>query len=170
MRSCLTLWAVGSAALVAASSPAHAQTPAVTPPPTPPPAAQTAPPANSAQARVFGRILSVDDAVAIALDTQPSIQARLGDYAAAAFRVDQEFSRLLPQVSASWTAARSQNAGSLTGTSINGGSERTWTTSSSGPRLSLSQVLFDFGKTWASTEVARRLAEVALEDTELQRQ
>lgn len=170
MRSCLTLWAVGSAALVAASSPAHAQTPAITPPPTSPPAAQTAPPANSAQARVFGRILSVDDAVAIALDTQPSIQARLGDYAAAAFRVDQEFSRLLPQVSASWTAARSQNAGSLTGTSINGVSDRTWTTSSSGPRLSLSQVLFDFGKTWASTEVARRLAEVALEDTELQRQ
>src|SRR5688572_17991831 len=79
MRSCLTRWAVGCAALVAASSAAHAQPPPVTPAPpppvapapprpvapTPPPAAQTAPPANSAQARVFGRILSVDDAVAI---------------------------------------------------------------------------------------------------------
>jgi outer membrane protein len=145
--------------------------PAPTPPVAPTPApAQPAPPANSPQARVFGRILSIDDAVAIALETQPSIQARLGDYAAAAFRVDQEFSRLLPQLSASWTAARSQNAGAVSGTSVTGDGDRTWSTTSSGPRISLSQVLFDFGKTWASTNVARRLAEVALEDTELQRQ
>jgi outer membrane protein len=189
MRSCATLWAVGCAALLAASGVAHAQTqpvtqappppvspappmpPAPTPPVAPTPApAQPAPPTNSPQARVFGRILSVDDAVAIALETQPSIQARLGDYAAAAFRVDQEFSRLLPQVSASWTAARSQNAGAVSGSSVTGDGDRTWSTTSSGPRLSLSQVLFDFGKTWASTNVARRLAEVALEDTELQRQ
>jgi outer membrane protein len=189
MRSCVTLWAVGCAALLAATGVAHAQTQPVTPAPPPPvspappmppaptppvaptPApAQPAPPANSPQARVFGRILSIDDAVAIALETQPSIQARLGDYAAAAFRVDQEFSRLLPQLSASWTAARSQNAGAVSGTSVTGDGDRTWSTTSSGPRISLSQVLFDFGKTWASTNVARRLAEVALEDTELQRQ
>ena len=37
-------------------------------------------------------------------------------------------------------------------------------------RIALSQVLFDFGKTYASTEAARRLSEVALEDAELQRQ
>jgi outer membrane protein len=192
MRSCVTLWAVGCAALLAANSAAHAQTQPVTPAPPPPvsptppmaptspplpapvaPApqpAQTAPPPDSPQAKVFGRVLSVDDAVAIALESQPSIQARLGDYAAAAFRVDQEFSRLLPQLSASWTAARSQNVGTIGGISTNGQAERTWTTSSSGPRISLSQVLFDFGKSWASTDVARRLAEVALEDTELQRQ
>lgn len=191
MRPCVTLWAVGCVALVAASSVAHAQTPPVTPAPpppvspappvapAPPPApappvaptpapAQTAPPANSPQAKVYGRILSVDDAVAIALESQPSIQARLGDYAAAAFRVDQEFSRLLPQLSASWTAARAQNV-STPGT-ITSTQGTTWTTSSAGPRISLSQVLFDFGKSWASTDVARRLAEVALEDTELQRQ
>ena len=156
-----------------APAPSVAPTPvAPAPPITPaPPAAQTAPPADSVQAKVFGRILSVDDAVAIALESQPSIQARLGDYAAAAFRVDQEFSRLLPQLSASWTAARSQSvptSGTTTTTSTT--RDTTWTTSSTGPRLSLSQVLFDFGKTWASTDVARRLAEVALEDTELQRQ
>jgi outer membrane protein len=197
MRSCVTLWAVGCAALVAANSVAHAQvtptpsppvTPAPPPPvsPTPPmapappptlpppvaptpPRAQTAPPADSPQAKVFGRILSVEDAVAIALESQPSIQARLGDYAAAAFRVDQEFSRLLPQLSASWTAARSQNVGGISN-AITATSDRTWNTTSAGPRVSLSQVLFDFGKTWASTDVARRLAEFALEDTELQRQ
>jgi outer membrane protein TolC len=37
-------------------------------------------------------------------------------------------------------------------------------------RVSLSQLLFDFGKTFASTEAARRLSEVAQEDVELQRQ
>ena len=199
MRPCVTLWAVGCAAFLALNSVAHAQTPPVTPappppvapaPPTPstpaappvaptpmpaPPAtvaptpapAQAAPPPNSPQAKVFGRILSVDDAVAIALETQPSIQARLGDYAAAVFRVDQEFSRLLPQLSASWTAARAQSVSAIGSTLTTGTSTAT---SSTGPRLSLSQVLFDFGKTWASTEVARRLADVALEDTELQRQ
>jgi len=138
----------------------------VAPTPTP---AQTAPPPNSPQAKAFGRILSVDDAVAIALETQPSIQARLGDYAAAAFRVDQEFSRIMPQLSASWTAARTQSVGGLSN-AVSGTTGTTTTTSSVGPRVSLSQVLFDFGKTWASTEVARRLADVALEDTELQRQ
>ena len=201
MRPCVTLWAVGCAALVAVNSLAHAQTPPLPPappppvapaPPTPstpapapvaptpmpaPPAtvaptpapAQTAPPPDSPQAKVFGRVLSVDDAVAIALETQPSIQARLGDYAAAAFRVDQEFSRLLPQLGASWTAARTQSVGGLSN-AVSGTTSTRTTTSSVGPRVSLSQVLFDFGKTWASTDVARRLAEVALEDTELQRQ
>jgi outer membrane protein TolC len=126
---------------------------------------------NSPQAKVFGRILSVDDAVAVALETQPSIQARLSDYAAAAFRVDQAFSPLLPQITGSWTAARTQN---VAGGVLAGGTEltrttTTWTTTTVA-RVSLSQILFDFGKTYASTEVARRLSDVALEDTELQRQ
>src|SRR4029077_14397055 len=37
-------------------------------------------------------------------------------------------------------------------------------------RVSLSQIIFDFGKTFASTDAARRLAEQAQEDVELQRQ
>src|SRR2546425_12597353 len=45
----------------------------------------------------------------------------------------------------------------------------TWTTSTTA-RVSVSQILFDFGKNFASTEAARKLADVALEDTELQRQ
>jgi outer membrane protein TolC len=114
---------------------------------------------------VFGRVLSVDDAVAIALETQPSIQARLGDYAAAAYRVDQALAPLLPQITGTWTAARAQNVASTS----SGRADPSWNTSTAA-RISLSQVLFDFGKSYASTEVARRLAEVALEDTELQRQ
>jgi outer membrane protein TolC len=164
----VSAWVVGCATLVAASGATHAQTAPPTPgaPPTTPmaPPVTTAPPADSPQAKVFGRVLSVDDAVAIALETQPSIQARLGDYAAAALRVDQALSPLLPQITGTWTAARAQNVAATTSRS-----DTSWSTSTAA-RISLSQVLFDFGKSWASTEVARRLAEVALEDTELQRQ
>jgi outer membrane protein TolC len=147
-------------------------TPTPAPPattPTPPPV-QPAPTANGSQAKVFGRVLSIDDAVAVALETQPSIQARLGDYAAAAFRVDQAFAPLLPQITGTWTAARSQNVSASEATATRGArTETSWSTTTAA-RVSLSQILFDFGKTYASTEVARRLADVALEDTELQRQ
>jgi len=136
-----------------------------------PPAPTVAPPLNSAESKVFGRILSVDDAVAIALETQPAILARLKDYTAAAFRVDQAFSPLLPQITGTWTAARDQTVAGEQLLTVNS-SPRTntsWSTTTVA-RLSLSQILFDFGKNYASTEVARRLADVALEDTELQRQ
>jgi outer membrane protein TolC len=174
----------GGALMVAAAS-AAAQTPptppAQTPPPAtpppvpaaPPPAPGTPPPASSPQAKVFGRVLSVEDAVVIALESQPNIQARLSDYLAAAFRVDQALSPLFPQVTASGTAAMSRSASSSTSPS---GSRRVVTTYTENPfdptvaRVSVSQLLFDFGKTFASTEAARKLADIALEDTELQRQ
>jgi outer membrane protein TolC len=164
MRTCVIAWLLAGAVLGAAVDTVRAQAPAA--PPAPPPARPTPPP-DSPQAKVFGRVLSVDDAVAIALETQPSIQARIADYAAAAFRVDQALSPLLPQVTGAWTVARAQSV-----PTVISGATRTdisWNTAMVA-RLSLSQVLFDFGKTWASTEVARRLAEVALEDAELQRQ
>ncbi|HEU5319854.1 MAG TPA: TolC family protein, partial [Methylomirabilota bacterium] len=123
-------------------------------------------------ARVTGRVLSLDEAIAIALEAQPQILARLGDYAAARYRVDQAFSFLLPQVTGSWTAARAQNVTGSPGTSQGTAATRTRTfwTDTTVARVTLSQLLFDFGKTFASTDAARRLAEVALEDVELQRQ
>src|SRR5256886_16854266 len=151
------------------TAPPSAQTPPATQaaPPVVPPV--TSPPVTSPQSQVFGRVLAVEDAVAIALDTQPNIKARISDYIAAAFRVDQALAPLLPQITGSWTAARDQNV------SVSGGGTQplrtvvTWTTSTIA-RVSLSQILFDFGKNFASTEAARKLADVALEDTELQRQ
>jgi outer membrane protein len=134
--------------------------------------------------RVLGKILTQEDAVAIALETQPSIQARLSDYLAAAYRVDQAISPLLPQLTGTATLARTQTAVStatvsstLVGgriVSVNGPAQTV--TSIRDPsenttmRVSLSQVIFDFGKTFASTDAARRLAEQAQEDVELQRQ
>lgn len=120
--------------------------------------------------QVAGRLLSLDEAVAIALETQPQIQARLYDYAAARFRVDQAMSPLLPQLSSSVTASRSQSsvlatsAGS-TALIVNRSFDETLVA-----QLALSQLLFDFGKNLAATEAAKKLTAVALEDVELQRQ
>ncbi|HEX2441828.1 MAG TPA: TolC family protein [Methylomirabilota bacterium] len=195
--------AQGSVALVlcllASAVPGRAQTPTPAPttpaPATPAPAPTPAtPPATTgstpaapipgnaaAAARVIGHALTQEEAIGIALETQPSIQARLSDYMAAAHRVDQALSPLLPQLIASGTATRSQSAlvtnrppadrrgtpdprGQATVTRLTDFSEDTTV------GVTLSQVLFDFGKTFASTEAARRLAEQAQEDVELQRQ
>ena len=119
------------------------------------------------------RPITVDEAVAIALEYQPNILARLGDYAAAKYRVDQALAPLLPQVSAGVSTSRSETT--VLSTSQTGGTTVATPVSRDfgqtlSLQLTLSQLLFDFGKSAASTEVARKLADVALEDVELQRQ
>jgi outer membrane protein len=171
--------------LLTSSRVTQAQTPAPTTPPAPtgtapapggapaPPPGTTTPPPGTppppAATAVVGRALTLDEAIGIALETQPQIQARLSDYLAAAHRVDQAFAPLLPQLTVSVTAAQSKNVtvgvrGSGTTTTV-----REFGDESRGG-VTLSQVIFDFGKTFASTEAARRLAEQAQEDVELQRQ
>jgi outer membrane protein TolC len=83
--------------LLASATAGRAQTPTPAPATPPPDSAQT--PATAAN--VVGRTLSLEEAIGIALGTQPLIQARLSDYLAATHRVDQAFSPLLPQLSAS---------------------------------------------------------------------
>src|SRR5262245_19845924 len=56
------------------------------------------------------RELSLDEVVAIAVENQPQIAARFGDYAAALARINQALSPLLPQVSAAATATRDDSA------------------------------------------------------------
>src|SRR2546430_3083419 len=174
---------LAGAALVGVQSTDLGARPPPAPPPTPPPPPHPAPPApppvppppppvTSPQSQVFGKVLSLDDAVAIALETQPNIKARISDYIAAAFRVDQALAPLLPQITGSWTAARDQNVAGGVSPLITTQSTKTvtsWSTTTVA-RVSLSQILFDFGKNFASTEAARKLADFALEDTELQRQ
>ncbi|HXG05639.1 MAG TPA: TolC family protein [Candidatus Binatia bacterium] len=118
-----------------------------------------------------GRVLTLEEAVEIAIEQQPQIQARLSDYAAARFRVDQALAPLLPQITGTWTAARAQSVtGAGTTTGVDTGRTRPVWTDTTVARISLSQLLFDFGKTLAATEAARKLQDVALEDVELQRQ
>ena len=169
--------------LLASAPPSSAQTPPPAAPATTPataPPTSPAPPASPlagtpAVSRVIGRVLSLDEAIGIALETQPLIQARIYDYMAAAHRVDQAFAPLLPQLTGGIDLARTQRAtrtdfpvgdprrNRMTNTEILSDEQTV-------ARVSLSQVLFDFGKTFASTEAARRLAEQAQEDVELQRQ
>jgi len=174
MRARLLL---AGAALVVATTNAMAQAPTAPPPaqtapPVVPPVTSPPPPVTSPQSQVFGKVLSLDDAVAIALETQPNIRARISDYIAAAFRVDQALAPLLPQITGSWTVARDQNVSGgvspLTTTATQTARTITTWTTTTVARLSLSQILFDFGKNF--TEAARKLADFALEDTELQRQ
>lgn len=191
-------WVVALPCLLLLTTLADAQTPPPgpatpaptmpAPAPTPMPSAQAPPPptiigpgAREPLDRVLGKALTQDEAVAIALETQPSIQARLSDYLAAAHRVDQAFAPLLPQLTATGTLARTQSlaggssstTGAATGitvTSARGSTVIRDPSENTTLRLSLSQVIFDFGKTFASTDAARRLAEQAQEDVELQRQ
>jgi outer membrane protein TolC len=124
-------------------------------------------------ARVVGRVLTLDESIAIALEAQPSIQATLYDYAAARARVREAFAPLLPQLSGSASATRSSSSSPLTSTmtgrtvivSVNRQPADTFLA-----QVQLSQLLFDFGKTMAATQVTRKLAEVSAEGVELQRQ
>lgn len=116
-----------------------------------------------------GRVLTLEEAIDIALRTQPQIQARLGDYAAAQQRVAQALSALLPQFGGSWSAFRDQTATASTSATLGRTSTvYAWTTTTTA-KVTLSQLLFDFGKTFAATDAAKANAESTREDIEIQK-
>ena len=122
---------------------------------------------------VTGRVLTLDECIAIALEAQPSIQATLYDYAAARARVREAFAPLLPQLAGSVNASRSH--GIIIPTTVSSGRTSTVRVDRQPAdtflaQVQLSQLLFDFGKTLAATQVARKLAEVSAEGVEVQRQ
>lgn len=148
-----------------ASLPALAQTP-----PAPAPAAPAKPPARPP---IAGRVLTLDECIQIALEAQPKIQATLFDYAAARYRVNQAFAPLLPQLTGNVSATRSQfffvTTSQVTRQTVALPSARALSDTFLA-QVQLSQLLFDFGKNLAATEAARKLAAVAVENVELQRQ
>jgi outer membrane protein TolC len=154
--------AVAFAWLAASALPAAAQPPTTPPAPTP-----------ATAATVVGRQITLDEAIAIALEGQPNIAARLADYEAARLRVDQAYAPLLPQLSGSWTAARAQTVSQSSTTDSRGRrppiTETAWSTTTVA-RISASQILFDFGKNFASVKSARATADQTFEELELQRQ
>jgi len=140
-------------------------------PPAPSPPAAPAP--SPVRAPIAGRFLTLDECIGIALEAQPRIQATLYDYAAARYRVNQAFAPLLPQLTGSVTAFRSSSV-FLTTSPVDGitrqGVASRQLADTFLAQVQLSQLLFDFGKNLAATEAARKLAEVAVENIELQRQ
>ncbi|MGH7304963.1 MAG: TolC family protein, partial [Candidatus Rokuibacteriota bacterium] len=149
------------------TSVASAQAP---PPQAPPPTAPTTP--VTPAPRVAGRVLTMEECIAIALEAQPRIQATLADYAAARYRVNQAMAPLFPQLSGFVGATRSNIptiATNAAGQNVSITQTRQFPDTFVAQVL-LSQLLFDFGKNLAATDAARKLAEVAVEDVELQRQ
>ena len=117
---------------------------------------------------IAGRVLTLDEAVEIALEQQPQITAQLFAYAAARYRVDQALAPLLPQLTGSVSSTKSENP-SLSSSGVSSTEFRNFPQTVLA-QISLSQLLFDFGKNLAATDAARKLQDVALESVELQRQ
>ena len=120
-------------------------------------------------AEVSTRELSLAEAVRIALDNAPVIIQRFGEYAAAQQRIDQAFSAMLPQLSLFGQANRSDTNSRVFRGSGSSTSSRTDTPAPGSARLSLSQMLFDFGRTWAATDAAKANSDTAREQVELQK-
>src|SRR5262249_50217562 len=127
-----------------------------------------APAAPPERQPIAGRVLTLDEAVAIALEQQPQITVLLFAYAAARYRVDQALAPLLPQLTGSVSTIKSENP-SLSTLGVASTVFRNFDQTVLA-QVSLSQLLFDFGKNLAATEAARKLQDVALENVELQRQ
>ncbi|MFQ5830859.1 MAG: TolC family protein [Candidatus Methylomirabilia bacterium] len=123
--------------------------------------------AGVAPARVQGRELTLAEAIAIALATEPSIQARLRAFEAAQFRVTQALAPILPQLTSSWTASRQKTQ--FFSAAIGGAGMEALFSTTTTARVTLSQILFDFGKTFAATDVARAEAQVSRLDAEIQK-
>ena len=133
---------------------------------------QSPPPPVTERAPIAGRILTLDECISIALEAQPKIQATLYDYAAARYCVTQALANLLPQISGSMTATKSETSSVTTSSTARPTLSQSFVGFSEtfNAQVQFSQLLFDFGKNLAATAAARKLAEVAVESIELQRQ
>jgi outer membrane protein len=184
VRFCLLLALVLT--LVASAVPVGAQTPAPTTPaptgPTPVPGPSTMPapaaPAMSMPPRepltppagirpfatpqeIVGRELGLEEAVNIGLENAPVIVARVGDYIAAQQRVNQALSPMFPQLSSSGNFGRARQISPASGSSA--------TNDFGSINATLSQLLWDFGRTWAAKDVAKYTADAVKELLETQK-
>jgi outer membrane protein TolC len=165
------------ALVVALPGPAGAQTPAPAPPttPMPPPPTPTTPPMPTREPlpappgirpfatplELVGRELTLEEAVNIGMENAPKIVARIGDYVAAQQRVNQALSPLLPQLTGSGSYGRARSISSVTGASFSG--------DFGSASVTASQLLWDFGRTWAAKDVAKSSAEALKEVLEAQK-
>lgn len=169
----VTVLALGLATLPAA---AWGQIPAPAPsqsaPPMPPREPLPAPPGIlrfATPQELSGREITLEEAVNIALENAPKIVARIGDYVASQQRVAQALAPLLPQLSGVWTANRQKTE--FFSTSIGGGGAKAvplFATNQTA-QVTLSQILFDFGKNWAATDAAKFNADSLKELLEAQK-
>jgi outer membrane protein TolC len=126
--------------------------------------------------QITGRELTLEEAIEIGLDNAPKISAASGDYDAARQRVLEALAPLLPQLSGQWNGFQNKNVASVTSGFVAPGqpqgqprtvTSRFLTTTAT---VTGSQLLFDFGKTWAGVDSAKSTAESFRQAVELQRQ
>jgi len=161
--------------LAALPSPVGAQTPAPATPVTPTPPTRTAPPMPTREPlpappgirpfatplELVGRELTIEEAVNIGMENAPKIVARIGDYVAAQQRVNQALAPLLPQLTGSGSYGRARSINSFTGSADHA--------DFGSASVTASQLLFDFGRTWAAKDVAKSSAEALKEVLEAQK-
>ncbi|MGH7373702.1 MAG: TolC family protein, partial [Candidatus Rokuibacteriota bacterium] len=133
--------------------------PAVTPraPLPPPPGIRPFPTPQE----LVARELTLEEAVNIGLENAPLIIARIGDYVAAQQRVNQALAPLLPQLTGSGNYGRLRSISTVTGAASY--------TDFGSASVTASQLLFDFGRTWAAKDVAKSSAEALKEVLEAQK-
>jgi outer membrane protein len=162
----------GPAPLPGASTP-------ITAPVMPPPRPLQAPPGVRSfftPPEIVGRELTLEEAVRIGLENAPKIVAAAGDYAAARQRVFEALSPLLPQLSGQWGGFQNQIVSTTAGALNPGAQGRipnqvvTTQVVTTTATVTASQLLFDFGKTWAATDAAKATAESFRQIVELQKQ
>jgi len=121
------------------------------------------------------QVLTMEDAIKIALDNRPQILARIGDYQAQLQNIAIKLAPQLPQLSGQWggkwdqSPSSVQRAGELRPRSDRFVTIQTRSLTTSAT-VTASQLLWDFGKTLAATDAARAGAKSSAEDVEIQKQ
>src|SRR6266478_567230 len=171
MALVLTLGVLPSA--VRAQTPPPATTP---PPASPPPAVMQTPPSMppreplppppgirpfATPQELVGRELGLEEAVNIGLENAPAIVARISDYIASQQRVNQALAPLLPQLTGSGNYGRQRSLSTFSG-------DATYSDFGSAS-VTASQLLFDFGRTWAAKDAAKSNAAAIKEVLETQK-
>jgi outer membrane protein len=111
--------------------------------------------------QIVGREMTLEEAVSISLDNAPKILASAGDYLASLQRVNQALAPLLPQLGGIGQYGRQQFIDTGRGTrSVDDFGSAS---------VTASQLLWDFGKTWAAKDVAKFDAEAFRAAAELQK-
>ena len=124
------------------------------------------------------QVLTMEDAVKIALDNQPLILAKIGDYQAQLQNVAIKLAPQLPQLTGQWGGKWDQSPSSVArggDQAVSPLSDRRSVTVqtqslSTSATVTASQLLWDFGKTLAATDAARAGAKSSAEDVEIQKQ
>jgi outer membrane protein len=110
------------------------------------------------------QVLTMEDAVKIALDNQPQILAKIGDYQAQLQNIAIQLAPQLPQLTGQWGGKWDQSPSSVRNVTVQ---TRSLSTSAT---VTATQLLWDFGKTLAATDAARAGAKSSAEDVEIQKQ